>query len=315
LAEALKAGQKPSLPDEEVSTTEVAARRRTQFNALRKLCATDDDCEHLVDILSLTRSSTAEVRMMSEEGPWGFFDTVPTCIVEGVYAGTCDDVMCYRLSAKRENQMPEQYRLEQGGWYGEDDRWRVVLSFPELFDESDIQFSTFSARFQEPLMLEQITGVATEFPFAPGTQIRHAAAAAKPSSFFALAAFPDWVCGTETASEVLSAGSRAECVVSAVKGQDLLELLARKASTWPTQDAPSVFWFGMTMMEFSKAADPLRPESDTCISGLLGWEHPPIDSLPYKNSLFGGMELDPTLFRGQLRQFMAFQSGVPAIIP
>jgi hypothetical protein len=310
LREALKAGQPPSLPDEAVGTSEALRRRTLQLNTLRDWCG-PQDCEYLVEVLSLTRSPSTAARMMSDTGPWGGFDAVPKRLSKGLYEGTCEGARCYRLAAEAEDRMPPEYRLEESGWYGGAETWRVVLSFPELFESQALADAQALAEQSGAERFLLPSGL-----FAPDTETRLTAAIRQPSGLFALAAFPDWLCcGTEDIEVIKEREGGCECVVSAVKGADLLTLIENKVKSWNAKRAPRVFWFGMEMSAFNKAYHPLLPHIGTCISGLPGWEHPPIDVVPYKRELFGAMELDCTSFTGPMRAFAEFQRGTSVPIP
>lgn len=316
LEQAIKEQRKPSLSDEHVDDDERMRRWSTQLDAISNARIHPADIEHIVASLGLTCSTKTVKKRLADIGPWGAFMEPPTEIAEGIQAGQCAKFFCFRLSPEREAQMPPHLRLDTGGWYMSPDLgWRVVISFKEHFSKEEFDQSMDDFMENAPLLYELETG---QDPFVndimgdPSIATRIAAAEKNPDSYFALSNFPDWAIrpGNSIESDKID-------VVSAVKGRDLLRLMATKG-VWPTDDPINVVWFAMNRSALRScvfSSSQKGKMANTCISGQSGWPHPPVCRTPFKNGVFEGGEIDFGSCRGFASLVDHVSPGNEIIIP
>lgn len=133
----------PSGSDESVGVEEARRRWTRQFGELMLgLTLQQVHAQGLTARLGLTCTAATTKARINEIGPWGAFFHKPREIAPGILLGRVPGAFeCYKLSKARTAVMPISLRGpdDWGGWFLEiEEGWRVVLSFPEAFDTTEV---------------------------------------------------------------------------------------------------------------------------------------------------------------------------------
>lgn len=320
LNKAITSGQTPSLPDEDVPEDEQQKRWSTQFQAIHQgLNLRLPDPEFIVADLGLTCSRATAKKRLKDIGPWGAYQSPPKELAPGLWYGECAKFFCYRLSRELQSQIPPAWRLDTHGWYmDQDHEWRVVLSFPHLFSEKDRERAWSDMSRDQPLLYELATGKVPAdrtSRLAITIAARKNVALSRPNDWFALSHFPHWsIAGRSTALT----SNQSLTVISAIRGKDLVRLIDN-SGVWPTDNSIHVGWFAATINDFiQRCRFPLPGLEDTsaatCISGMPGYEHPPVSPTPFKIAPFDAEELSWDTCAGYEALINTIESGSMAPI-
>lgn len=312
LSAAIKEGREPSQPDEAIEDDERNKRWDTQFNAIHdELNLRLPDPEWIVAELGLTCSAATAKKRAAEVGPWGAYQQPPEEVAPGILFGQCAKFHCYRLSPERQARIREEWRLDCDGWYMADDHdWRVILSFPDVFGEGERQAAQERMREHHPSLYEFLTGKDSGYSQRNGSiKKRKEWAAASPDSLFAISIFEDWTFPKSSTQHEI-------CVVSAVRGRDLIRLIDTHG-VWPIDGSIPVCWFAIQTADVRKIlsrAD-IFGRAQNCISGLPGYEHQPVCATPYKRWVFDDDELSLAISNGYTSLVDAIAPGTFNLIP
>jgi hypothetical protein len=319
LEQAVKSEQPPSLLDDDLPTDEISRRGSTQRAALFALGVGPRDIEQVMAQWGLTSSRRMAETRLSAVGPWGAFQTPPEQIAPGILFGKCAKFSCYRLSPERQAAMPSYLRInEWDGWYmAEDYGYRVVLSFSELFDSTAREKAIGEMYRGSPLVCERAFGIPPDSPPTyPLAQELRRLWEARPDEWFMLSRFETWTFINGT-----NPGDSSLCIVSAIEGRGMLKLL-NELGVWPDDGSIAVRWLAVEQRSLctrSESSDiPLLSEADSglfqCLTGLEGYDHPPVAAKPFKFEPFNADELSPCISRGYRPLVTKLFPGVPALI-
>jgi hypothetical protein len=122
--------------------------------------------------------------------PWGWIQSVTT-IAEGIWFVDTAGHGGFKLSRKRQRQMPQALRLN-GAWYEEDcEAFLVILGFPQCFKKEEVEQAHKSVKNWFPGLYEEWSGkvIPVEESFKKREKLFYET---HKEDYIVISAFGDW---------------------------------------------------------------------------------------------------------------------------
>lgn len=238
-----------------------------------------------------------------------------TELAPGISFGHCAKFSCFRLSPERVAAMPGVLAgpTLPSGWVMADDyAWRVILSFPEVFPADEVKSAWKALGETEPFLYELLRNEPPVGAYTCGTLLdARMRAVANPTEWFAVSVFHGWYF-----TESMPNGSNDDkCVVSAIRGKELVRLIDAKGCWSDEQwEQAGLQWFGLSTNALKDRATEPGEVAVLPITGLMGWRSEAVATRPVKSQAFSTLEMGFVSSAGFVATVECVRAGIEELI-